>query len=834
MYEREIPLVPLPGGSELGDEVEIEVEGAADPSLDVEIIVGPDGVVTIAGSAEDGMRWPEDHDANLAEVMTEDELRAIGMDVVDWVRIDEASREKWKESYVKQMTLLALEVQERRKEPFDGACNYIHPMALEALVRFQSQTIKAVFPAGGPVKSKIIGAVTPEKQAQSDRAAGFMNWDLTEREQEYRADTEKLLWVTGAAGTAFRKTMVVDDEVSSRFVRPEDVLLPYAAVSIRRASRITEKVHFENVEQVEALQASGFYRQIPVEESRPGDDPVAEKRDKINRLDDTGEDRGVVLYECSCYLAIEDKVKRYPYIVTCDERGGVLAIRRNWEADDEKRRRLQWITQYDYIPGDGPYAYGILHVMGGSATAATGLLRQIYDAGTFSNMPGGFKSADAKTTVKTSVIQPGVFKDIEGVGVDLAKAFYIPPFREPSAVSSALLDKLVETGQRIGSIADVDVAEIGSQAPVGTTLALMDRAQLVTSAVEARIHASLSEEFRIRARLYKRLLPDGYAYKPEEEAAIVNASDFDDRIDVVPVSDPNASTRAQRLTAFQTAIQLSGMAPQVYDLPVLHRAMLRECGMQDVDAIVPDKASAQPMDPVSECMALLSGKPVKAYEWQNHQAHLTVLLNLKQSPDTAKYIGQSVNANTIAAAIDSAIADRYAYLWREQIQQSLGAPLPAPGTALPGEVEAHLSEAMAAASLKVIDKQKREAAQQQAAAAAQDPLVQIQQQELELKRLKLQLDLESMQEQIAQRREQAAAREQTERMRIESQERMSAEKSIDAGEETLATLRIERDRMAKDLEKATAEIALLQAQTKKVQAETIKTASEVGGDEDIG
>lgn len=819
---------PTVGPMAMGDEDIVVVD---DAPAEIVITEGPDGLM-VEGEFQEQVVSIVDHDGNLAVTMTDSDLLKIGQDVLEWVRTDEQTRTPWKEAYARQMDLLGLTIPEKKTEPFEGACAYFHPMVAEALVRFQSQTIMEIFPAEGPVKTKIVGKVTPDKQAQADRVKQFMNYDLTEREIGYRRDFEKLLWAAGSAGCAFKKTWVYDSEIHAKFVPAEDVLIPYGAGSIHDAARVTQILRPEK-HILEQQIASGFYRDVPLVDGIEASDVVREKLDEISRIEDPGVEKGSVLYECSCYLKIEDENGvSLPYLVTVDDRGAVLAIRRNWAEDDPKKKRLDWLTQYDYIIGNGPYGFGQLHVMGGSAQTATGILRQLIDAGSFFTLSGGFKSKDAKMQGGTVIVRPGQWPDVDTSIVDLNKAFFPLPYKEPSAVMAALLDKVVEAGSRVGSIADVDIGDLGAQAPVGTTLALMERAHKVMSAVQARIHAAMHEEFKIRARLYKQILPDTMTYEVEEDERIIHATDFDSRIKVIPVSDPNAATMAQRVTQYSTAIQLSAQAPQVYDLPALHRQMLAASGIRNVDTIVPDKSEAPPMDPVAECMALLTGKPVKAYEWQNHKAHLQVLMALKTSPETAKYVGQSVNANQIASAMDAAIQERYAYLWREEITQKLGVPLPSLDEPLPGEVEGYLSMAVADAAQKALASQQSEAAQQEAQAKAQDPVLQLQRGELEVKIEGVKLDRAKFEAELELKREESARRSDIERMRIEAQAKQASESEISRLELALADIKLEREKWAAQQEMMTAEIEKLRAETKQTQANTLATLDSVGEEDD--
>ncbi len=805
---------------------EADVELLIDPGteeLNFREVIGPDGEMVLE-SIVDQILEPPSHSSNLAAFLDNDELVRIGHDVKHWIELDRQARMQWQNAYAKQLDLLGLNLQERRTEPFDGACNYVVPIATEALVRFQSQTIQKTFPPEGPVKIQIMGVPDKEKEAKGKRVRAFMNLELT-KSTEYRRDTERLLWGVGKAGCGFRKIWKetnTDGSASVRaaYIPAQDVYLPYGTQSLDRAERISIRVPLTNHE-LERMQRNGTYLDVKVSDVMDDYSPVRDKQDRINKEFDPGIDRNPVVYECSCFLSIMGDEHRSPYLVTVDGNGTVLAIYRNWYENDTQKNRLKWLVQYDYVPADDtPYSYGVLHLTGQSAQAASGSLRQLLDAGTFSMLNGGFKAKEARLGAKTNIISPGTYQDVDYAG-NLRDAFMPLPSQQPSPVIAELMNTVTEAGRRIGSIADAKIGDIGAQAPVGTTLALMEDAMMVVSAVQSRIYASMSEEFSIFSRLYRETLPDEKNYDLEEAAGIIHSTDFDDSINIIPVADPRTASRAQQVTAYSTAIQLSAQAPQVYDLPRLHRDMLSTAGVADVDLLIPEKADAPALGPEAELMAILTGKPVKAHRFQDHQAHLTVLTNFKQDPETAKYVGQSVNANVIAAAMDALIQEHYAYLYLAKVEEKLGVPLPPLEEPLPPQIQQHLAEATAAASQKVLASDQAKAAAQEAQAKAQDPLFQLEVKRLEIEERKL---AQKDQETAAKLNVQAQAdaqRDKTEQMRIASNERIATERSIDEQTQFLAELKADR-------EKTNAEIEKLRAEVKLLQAKTLQTVDSIG------
>jgi len=773
------------------------------------------------------MDVPVSHSDNLANILPDERLSKIGGQVFQWKTTDQIAREKWQNAYAKQLDLLGLQLPEERTTPFQGACGYIVPVATEALVRFQSQTIQEIFSPDGPVKTKILGKSTKEKEEQGERVKNFMNREFTKTNQ-YRNDTERLLWSIGKAGSAFRKIWPEKNidgtrTIRSAFVAAEDVYLPYGTQSLDRAERIIQSVRIAPHE-LERMQRSGIYRDVPVSETPDYINPVKEKQDEINNEVDPAIGSNPVIYECSCYIDAEDEGFRSPYLVTIDSAGKILSLYRNWREDDPNRTRLNWLVQYNFIPPDDtPYAYGVIHLTAHSAKTATGALRALMDAATLANLSGGFKQSEARIKGGTVTVQPGTFKDIDYSG-KLADAFFPLPFQQPSPVIAGLIEKVVEDGRRIGSIPTAKISDIGSQAPVGTTLALMEDANMVVSAVQARIYASLREEFQIYARLYAEILPESHTYEAEEREGLIMSDDFDERIDIIPVADPRSSSRSQQITAYSVATQLSAQAPQVYDLPQLHRAILKAAGINDIDRIVPDKTETAALGPEAELMAIMTGKPVKAHKWQNHQAHITVLMAFKQDPETAKYVGQSVNASVIAAAIDALIQEHYAYLFTEKMEEKLGVVLPPVTEPLPPEVERHLAESKAAAAQKVLESDKAAAARQEAEAKAQDPVIQMQQRDLELRAAEIARKGQESAAKIDAANENARLRAQIEKMRIESQERIEKERSIDSMEKYLAELKVETQRMRDQREK-------LKAETKLTQARTLEIVSNMSEEE---
>lgn len=749
-------------------------------------------------------------DANLAEYLPNELLAKIGMEIIAEIDADIQTREPWERMYTEGLSLLGMKSEEK-STPWKGACSMWHPMLAEALVRFQSNAIMEIFPASGPVKTKILGKITEAKEEQAERLQEYMNFTLTERMPDYRNEKERQLWGIGACGAGFTKGFrnPVTGAPDSQYVRAQDFIAPYGVSSLSKAPRYAERMYL-SINQVKKLQASGHYRQdvTPMASIRINSQ-LQDKIDAIQPVDQPPyNDEDCLLYESHRDTDImePDGISR-PYIITVDDRGQVLSIYRNWKQDDPLKQKILWYAAYSYIPADGIYGYGLIHLIGQASYTASSLLRQLVDAGTLSNLPGGMKAKGTRMPGDTSPIAPGEWRDVDVPTGKIAEAFFPLPYKEPSSVLFSLLQNIVEEGRRLGSIPDAEVGDINGQAPVGTALAILERALKVMSAVQARLHASMHDEFKILARVIAESTPEEYEYDVEGGTRKVKRADFNGAIDIIPVSDPNAATMAQRVTQFQAAMQMSQTAPQIYDLPKLHRKGLGIMGFKDVDEIIPDDDDVKPADPISENMAIITGKPVKAYEFQNHQAHIAVHGSFISDPMTAQMMGQNPQAQAIMAAAQAHIAEHYAYLYREQMAKALGFPLPPMDEPLPGDVEANLSFAVAAASDRLLNQHKSEAAQKQAQQQAQDPVLQLQKAEVELKAKDIEMDAAAKGRSDQIKVMQITESEKTKRMKIQADMAVQQEKAIDENEQFLAQFRLEQQRSKVEMDEIKAKIA---------------------------
>jgi len=736
-------------------EIEIEQINDEDPTVEVE--------VTLPG-----------FDANLADDIPEADLEGISSDILDMIKNDISSRKDWERTYKEGLELLGLKIEDRT-EPWDGACGVFHPILSESVVRFQAETILETFPASGPVKTKIIGKITREKEEAASRVQDDMNYELTEKMVEYRSEHERLLWSLPIAGSAFKK--VYFDPVLGRpmamFVPAEDIIVPYGASDLISAPRITHRMR-KTPNQLRKLQVSGFYRDIEVQDPPKEIDELQEKKDEDSGITWTEDDR-YLIYEVHIDYDLpgfEDKDGiALPYVVTMASTGEILAIRRNYLEDDPAREKRLHFTHYTYIPGFGFYGFGLIHLVGGFAKSATSILRQLVDAGTLSNLPGGFKSKDLRVKGDDTPVAPGEWRDVDVTGVTIKDSIVPLPYKEPSQTLFQLLGTIVEEGRRFASVADLKIADMSNQAPVGTTLALLERTLKVMSAVQARVHAAMKHEFQLIAALVRDFTPDSYSYEVDGPMR-AKQSDYD-TTEIIPVSDPNASTMAQRVIQYQAALQLATTAPNIYDLPQLHRQMLEVLGIKNVQKIIPLEEDQKPTDPVSENMAVITGKPVKAFLYQDHLAHITTHMTAAQDPKMQQIIGQSVNANAIQAALQAHIAEHVAFQYRVEIEKMMGAPLPPEGERLPEDVEVELSRVVAQAAQKLLQKDQAEAQMQQNQALQQDPVVQMQQKEVAIKEAEVQRKAQKDQADIALRAEEIKLRDERERLRIDSQEEIA-------------------------------------------------------------
>jgi len=720
-------------GSLPDENVEIEIEEEKeDPS---------DGV-TIDLDPRQSEEKDDEFDSNLAEHIDDGTLASIGYDLVSEVESDINSRKDWVEMFVRGLEVLGMKYEERT-EPWNGACGVFSTILTEAAVRFQSETILETFPAAGPVKTEIMGAINKLKEDAAERVRQDMNYQLTDVMHEYRPEHERMLFNLGLAGSAFKK-VYYDPSLGRQtaiFVPAEDVIIPYGSSGARTSERVTHIMR-KTKNEIKKLQVAGFYVDVDLGEPVQIHTDVEKKKAEDQGYSVTDDDR-YQMFEIQVDYDLpgfedEDGIA-LPYIITIDRgTNKVLSIYRNWKKTDKKRLKRQHFVQYDYIPGFGAYGFGYIHLIGGYARAGTSLIRQLIDAGTLSNLPGGLKSRGLRVKGDDTPIAPGEFRDVDVPSGSIKDNIMTLPYKEPSQVLSGLLDKITEEGRRLGSIADMNVSDMSANSPVGTTLALLERQLKTMSAVQARVHYSMKQEFKLLKDIIRDFSPKEYEYVPDGGERKAKKEDYD-IVEVIPVSDPNSSTMAQRIMQYQAVIQLSQQAPQIYNLPQLHRQMIEVLGIKNADKLVPTEDDQHPRDPVSENMAFLNGKPTKAFIYQDHDAHIAVHTALLQDPLMAAQIGQNPQAQTMQAAIQSHIAEHLAFAYRKKIEDAYGAQLPAPDQDMPPEMELQLSRLVAQASQQVLQQSKSQAAQQQAQQQAQDPLIQMQQQELQLEAQKNQI-----------------------------------------------------------------------------------------------
>jgi len=728
-----------------GDEPEVEVAIATDEEPTIEIDAET-GEVTVAFSddddEDDDSVDPLDHDANLAESIDDGDLESLASDLIESFTSDRDSRKDWASAYITGLDLLGMKIEDRT-QPWAGASGVYHPMLTEAVVRFQAQAMAELMPASGPVRTKIMGKLTPEKAEQANRVQTEMNYLITEEMPEYRDELEQMLFRLPLAGSAFKKTYYdpILERPASVFVPAEDFVVSYGASNLRVCPRFTH-VMKKTDNEVRELQVVGFYRDVELPEAEKDLTDIEEKYNELSGDSQTFEDdpRRTLLemhVDIDLPEPFEDSqgIAR-PYVITIDKTSRtVLAIRRNWKEDDPKKRKLMHFTHYPYLPGMGFYGTGLIHLIGGLAKSATSILRQLIDAGTLSNLPAGLKAKSLRIKGDNTPLMPGEWRDADVLGGTLRESLFPMPYKEPSGVLYTLLGNVVEEGRRIGSVADIQVGDMSANAPVGTTLALLERSLKVMSGVQARLHAAMKQELRILARIIHDYMPAEYAY--EMDGDFDRIADFDGRVDVIPVSDPNAATMAQRIMQYQAALQLAQQAPQLYDMGKLHQQMLEVLGIQDAADIIKLPEDIKPMDPVAENMAILQQTPVKAFLYQDHEAHIAAHMAAMQDPKIAQMVGQSPFAAAIQAAAMAHITEHVAYQYRKEIELNLGVPLPPEGEPLPEDVEVQLSRMVAQAAGKLFNKNMAEQQQAQAEQQAQDPLTIIQMKELELKEKEL-------------------------------------------------------------------------------------------------
>jgi len=778
-------------------EIEIEIE---DPES---VKIGIDGMEIEIEPAEPS---DEDFDANLAEYINGNELASLAGELIGDFDSDISSRRDYIQTYVDGLELLGLRIEERT-EPWEGACGVYHPILSEALVKFQSETMMSTFPAAGPVKTQIIGKETTEKKEAAERVKDDMNYQLTDVMQEYRPEHERMLWGLGLAGNAFKKIYIdpaLDRQVAM-FVPAEDIVVPYGASNLESAERITHVMR-KTENELKRLQHAGFYRDVDLGEPNNTLDEVEKKIAEKMGFRATSDDRYKIL-EMHVDLDLagyEDKDKNeeptgvaLPYVVTIEKGSNtILAIRRNWEPDDKTHQKRQHFVHYGYIPGFGFYCFGLIHLIGAFAKSGTSMLRQLIDAGTLANLPGGFKTRGLRIQGDDTPISPGEFRDVDVPSGTMRDNILPLPYKEPSIVLAQLLDKVIQEGRAFASVSDMKVSDMSANAPVGTTLAILERTLKVMSAVQARIHYSMKQEFKLLKKIIADYTPEEYSYVPVEGSPRAKRSDYDN-IEVIPVSDPNAATMAQKIVQYQAVLQLATQAPQLYNMPLLHRQMLEVLGIKNAAKLVPMEDDEKPTDPVTENMNVLRGKPVKAFMYQDHQAHIQVHTTAMQNPKIQQVLGMNPQiAQVMQAAMTAHINEHVGMEYRKQIETTLGVSIPVVDEeneerVLPKSVEVELSRLMAQASTKLLGQAQQEAQAQMAQQQAQDPLIQMQMQELQIKQAEQQRKVTKDQVDAMLKAQQIAVDQD----RVATQAKNDADRNKFDALKTAAQMRDEKEKM---------------------------------------
>jgi hypothetical protein len=747
-FDKALTQAPMGIDALAQDEEPIEIE-IVDPE-EVNIHAG-DLEISIGKEEEDG---DEGFNDNLAEYMDEGAMQSLAGELSGSIDQDKASRKDWEKAYTEGLKLLGLQYEERT-EPWNGASGVFHPMITEAVVRFQSETITEMFPAAGPVRTKIVGKETTEKKEAAKRVQEDLNYELTEVMREFRPEQERMLWSLPATGSAFKK-VYYDPSLGrqvSMFVPAEDIILPYGTTDMDTCYRLTHVMR-KTANEIKKLQQAEFYIDIELGEATKEQTDIQKAKDKETGFSDIDDDRYTLLeihvdLDLEGYEDVdgdgEETGIALPYVVTMIKgTNEILAIRRNWKEEDDLRLKRQHFVHYQYIPGFGAYGFGLFHLIGGFAKSATSIMRQLVDAGTLSNLPGGLKSRGLRIKGDDTPIAPGEWRDVDVGSGNMRDSILPLPYKEPSLVLSGLLDKIVEEGRRFAASADMKVSDMSAQAPVGTTLAILERQLKIMTAVQARLHYAFKQELRLLSTIIRDYTDPDYDFEPEEGKRTAKQSDYA-CCDIIPVSDPNAATMSQRVVQYQAVIQMAQMAPDIYDLPQLHRNMLEVLGIKNAEKLIPLAEDMKPKDPVSENQELLKCEPAKAFFHQDHKSHIAVHQAMMQDPTVMAIIGQNPKAQQIMAAVSAHLAEHVGFQYRQQIEMQLGMPLPADDQQLPPQVEISLSGMLAQAAQQALAQNQAQAAQQQAQQQAQDPLVQMQQQELAIKQQEAQTNAQKVQ-----------------------------------------------------------------------------------------
>ena len=764
----------------MGEGLEIEI-------VDPERVTLSDGSMEITlipdGNEADLMGF----DANLAEALEDSELQGLAQDLIGLIDADTDSRKDWADTFVKGLDVLGFKYEERT-DPWEGACGVYSTVLAEAAIRFQAETMSETFPAAGPVRVKVLGEETPDKTEAAERVKADMNYELTERMVEYRPEHERLLYSQGLAGSAFKK-VYYDPNLGRQvaiYIPAEDVIVPYGASHIETAERVTHVMR-KTKNELKKLQAIGFYRDVDLGDPQPFHTDIEKRKAEEGGYSITDDDR-YAIYEVHADLIIdgidedEEEIAK-PYVVTIERgTGDILAIRRNWSEEDPLMLKRQHFVHYVYVPGFGFYGLGLIHIIGGYARAGTSLIRQLVDAGTLSNLPGGLKSRGLRIKGDDTPIEPGEWKDVDVPSGSIRDNIMPLPYKEPSQTLLALLNQITTEGRRLGAISDMNISDMSANAPVGTTLALLERTLKPMAAVQARVHYAMKQEFKMLKAIMAEYAPTEYDYIPMRGEVGARVSDYM-MVDVIPVSDPNSSTMAQRVVQYQAVLQMAQSAPQIYDLPQLHRQMIEVLGVKNADKLVPTQDDLKPTDPVSENMDVLVGKPIKAFIYQDHEAHMATHQAFMQDPMVAQTIGQNPQGQAIMAALQAHLAEHLGFQYRKQIEEKMGAPLPAPNSEMPEEIEVTLAQLMAKAGTQLSQANQQKQAQQAAQQQTQDPMFQLQQKEVAIKEQEVQLKAQKGAADI--------------QIRMAEQQRKSQKEAIDSA---IATKRLQLDKEELTLE----------------------------------
>jgi len=784
-------LYAAPDGLTEGMDVELEGTDPAELEIEVvnpEMVTLDDGSVEITIIPDANVTDLMDFNVNLAEVLDEDVLQNLASEVLGLVEADIDSRKDWADTFVKGLEVLGFKYEERT-DPWEGACGVYSNVLAEAAIRFQAETMSETFPAAGPVKVKILGEENQIKVEAAERVRADMNYELTERMVEYRSEHERMLYSLGLAGSAFKK-VYYDPNIGRQiavYIPAEDVVVPYGASHIETAERVTHIMR-KTKNDLKKLQASGFYREVDLGEPQPYHSDIEKQKAEDSGVSLTDDDRYAV-YEIHADMIIDDidddEIAK-PYVITIERgTGEVLSIRRNWNEMDPLHLKRQHFVHYVYVPGFGFYGLGLIHIIGGYAKAGTSLIRQLVDAGTLSNLPGGLKARGLRIKGDDTPIEPGEWKDVDVPSGSIRDNIMPLPYKEPSQTLLALLNQITTEGRRLGAISDMNISDMSANAPVGTTLALLERTLKPMAAVQARVHYAMKQEFKMLKIIMSEYAPAEYGYEPIRGAVTAKKDDYM-MVDVIPVSDPNSSTMAQRVVQYQAVLQMAQSAPQIYDLPQLHRQMIEVLGVKNAEKLVPMEDDLKPTDPVSENMDALTGKPLKAFMYQDHDAHIATHQSFMQDPQVAQMIGQNPQAGAIMAALQAHLAEHTAFKYRKQMEEKIGAPLPPPNEQLPEDIEVTLAQVMAKAGTQLSQANQQQAAQAAAQQQMQDPTFQLQQQELAIKQAEVQR--KSQKDQV------------DAQLRMAEQERKTQKDAVDAAIDA-QQLKLERQELELEAEK---------------------------------